>query len=405
MDDEPEFDPMSALISRNEDLSKLPSIKPQDSLIMVPKKLATSENMLFIKMDRPGMIQLKSVSDKRGDRFHISPHKEAIIIECPVGGELHTENKDAKDTNKGNGVQTRCLGDEEVVNFRVRGVGSLKVAWKKHASHTSGHGHGHNTHNQDEQGIIEGVEDTSIVSGENELGFMRLDKIAKTHLVPLRIKHNQPGHFTYSITSITDSLHNSYHPSSSSDYQYQFNVYGRPTSKFECSSPIQLIQGKTASLAFSVNNHGPLSDDIKVIYGFSHLDGSNGTNTLITQKKQETLLVNEPGTYSLLAVGGHCDGTILEPSSCKVDLIPPPTLEMRVTTLHECAMDVGVTAAFDFAGTPPFLLEYTERRNGGRAVQRREKFDRLHGEVVLLPDQEGEYTYVSLEPSLNLAKR
>lgn len=58
-------------------------------------------------------------------------------------------------------------------------------------------------------------------------------------------------------------------------------------------------------------------------------------------------------------------------------------------------MDVGVTAAFDFTGTPPFTVEYTEQRKGTKAISRKQRFESLHGEIVLLPDQEGTYTYVS----------
>jgi nucleoporin POM152 len=58
-------------------------------------------------------------------------------------------------------------------------------------------------------------------------------------------------------------------------------------------------------------------------------------------------------------------------------------------------MDVGVTAAFEFSGTPPFTIEYTEQRGGARAISRKQRFDAAHGEIVLLPEQEGSYTYVS----------
>ncbi|WWC88087.1 uncharacterized protein L201_002991 [Kwoniella dendrophila CBS 6074] len=56
-------------------------------------------------------------------------------------------------------------------------------------------------------------------------------------------------------------------------------------------------------------------------------------------------------------------------------------------------MDVGATAAFDFTGSPPFRLEYTEQRKGGRARTLAENFHNHHGSVVLRPEHEGEYTY------------
>ena len=60
-------------------------------------------------------------------------------------------------------------------------------------------------------------------------------------------------------------------------------------------------------------------------------------------------------------------------------------------------MDVGVTAAFDFTGTAPFVVEYTEQRKGGRPATRSSQFKGYHGEIVLQPEHEGHYTYVSYE--------
>lgn len=67
---------------------------------------------------------------------------------------------------------------------------------------------------------------------------------------------------------------------------------------------------------------------------------------------------------------------------------------MKLITLHQSAMDVGATASFDFTGSPPFKLDYTEQRKGGRAKILSEAFQSHHGSIVLRPEQEGVYTYV-----------
>lgn len=59
------------------------------------------------------------------------------------------------------------------------------------------------------------------------------------------------------------------------------------------------------------------------------------------------------------------------------------------------AMDIGVNAVFEFTGTPPFRVYWTEQRKGSRLVEQSRKFDAHHGEVVLQPEHEGQYTYVS----------
>lgn len=62
---------------------------------------------------------------------------------------------------------------------------------------------------------------------------------------------------------------------------------------------------------------------------------------------------------------------------------------------NRSAMDVGATVSFDFNGVPPFSVEYTEQRNKQRPITRSARFNAHAGEIVLTPEQEGEYTYVS----------
>jgi hypothetical protein len=52
-------------------------------------------------------------------------------------------------------------------------------------------------------------------------------------------------------------------------------------------------------------------------------------------KKNELITVSEPGTYTLQDLSGQCSGGVIEPSSCRVQLISPPALDMTVITLNE----------------------------------------------------------------------
>jgi nucleoporin POM152 len=129
----PEIDPLSAMVLRTQgkEVAKMPSVKPSDSLALIPQQLASSQSILFLTIDRPSLISLKSVVDKRGDRFQITAQKEAVIIECPTGGHFMNEDKGTM-IKKGDKIQPaeqRCVGDEEVAQFQARGVGSLKVSW------------------------------------------------------------------------------------------------------------------------------------------------------------------------------------------------------------------------------------------------------------------------------------
>ncbi|WWC68542.1 uncharacterized protein I206_102471 [Kwoniella pini CBS 10737] len=391
--EEPEIDPLSALVLHSDgkgstgaevDIAKLPSVKPPDSMALVPRNLASSQNILFITIDKPSLITLKSVTDKRGDKFHITPHREAIIIECPAGGQFIEEEKQNKIILKNDKAKTpelRCVGDEEVTKFQARGVGPLKVGWKKIVK--SGNV-------KVETGIIEGIEED--IEPTDDLALVRRDKVSKTHTVPLRVTHNTPGIFTLSLITVSDALHNTYTPSGHSA-EKAFNVISRPSVRLDCPSTIQLLHGQKTYIPVQVVLDGQLEKDYEVSYSFESLEGQKSVKTLKISKKREDIVVSEPGTYTLLDVDGPCAGGVMEPSSCTVQMVPLPTMDMSVTTLHECAMDVGATAAFDFTGTPPFRLEYTEQRKGGRARTLTESFQTHYGSVVLRPEHEGEYTY------------
>ncbi|WWC88086.1 uncharacterized protein L201_002990 [Kwoniella dendrophila CBS 6074] len=359
LSEEPETDPLSALVLQSEgggvnfngngnnhnhngleiDISKLPSVKPSDSLSLIPRNLANSQNVLFLTINKPSLITLKSVKDKRGDKFNITPHKEAIIIECPTGGQFVAEEKQDKlilknDKSKSS-KELRCIGEEEIVKFQVRGVGPLKVGWKKKS---------YGTGNKVETGLIEGIEEDldlilhqESVSGEDpidNLPLVRKDKVSRTHTVPLRVSHSQSGTFTLSLTSVTDSLHNTYNPSGHSSEKI-FNVISRPSVRFDAPATIQLLHNQKTNIPVHVVVDGSLQQDLEVTYAFEALDGKRTTKKIKLSGKREDLVISEPGTYTLIDLEGACAGGVMEPSSVTVQMVPLPTMDMSVTTLHE----------------------------------------------------------------------
>jgi len=303
----------------------MPSVKPADSLALIPQQLASSQSILFITVEQPSLISLKSVVDKRGDRFQITAHKEAVVIECPTGGHFMDENKGAM-IKKGDKIQPaeqRCVGDEEVAQFQARGVGSLKVAWTMTSASTK---------EPKTSGVIEGIEDD--VETVDTLGLVRRDKVSKTHTVPLRLTHEKPGIYTVSLTKVTDSLHNTYCPSGHSA-QKVYNVLPRITANLQCPSPYQLLVNKTVSIPIIISGGSDSSSAKEINYSFRSLQGEVSTHSMKLSKKNELITVSEPGTYTLLDLSGQCSGGVIEPSSCRVQLISPPALDMTVITLNE----------------------------------------------------------------------
>jgi len=323
-DSEPEPNPLSALVLRGQsgelDVAKLPSVKPSDSLAHAPQDLERSQSVRFLAVNRPSVVSLKTVLNKRGDRFHITPHKEAIIVECPTGGhwmDLISSDQRVRKSDSKRPAETRCVGDVEIARFESRGVGALRVGWRKKSKDST------------ESGIIEGIEDQ--VEAVDQLALFRRDRMSKTHVVPLRVVHDQPGVYTVSLTGVTDSLHNSYVPSGHST-EIVYNVKSRPSAHFDCSGVRELLVNKTMRIPIILNESG---EPAEIAYSFKSEAGQTSSKMLKTSKRSELITVSEPGTYTLQDVKGICSGTIMEPSSCVVQLAPPPTVEMQVTTLHE----------------------------------------------------------------------
>jgi nucleoporin POM152 len=320
--------PNMALMTRSSQnaVVKANSVKPAESLEFGPQEVAPTEHVLFLNVDKPAVVSLKSVVDARGDRFHISPHKEAVIIECPTGGHFVDEKNGQliPISTKRQPAELRCQGDSEVVQFQARGVGALRVGWKKEKD-------GKDTAVVDE-GIIEGIEeDVEIV---DELALVRQDRLSRTHVVPLRVSHNTLGLFDISLTSVEDSMRNRYYPSDISARK-TFNVIPRPSASFAADNraPRELLIGRTTTLQVSLD--GLSNEPAELVYSFKPDGQEAKVTTKKISKKTETITADQPGKYTLLEIKGPCGGLIKEPSTFAVQLVPKPTLEMQVTTLHE----------------------------------------------------------------------
>jgi nucleoporin POM152 len=329
-DGSPVDEPLSALVLGNHrsnhhplEVSKLPSIKPAESLTLVPKDLSSSQTVLFLTAGHLGLITLKSVVDKQGDHFHLAPHHEALVVECPSGGQFFEEHaeKAQKKKTEARPAELRCVGQEEVATFEARGVGSLSVAWKKHSSSAT------------TTGVIEGIEDDDIQIPD-PAGLAGKDKVSKTHTVPLRVVHDSPGVFTLGLTCITDSMFNTYVPSGAASEKI-YNVLGRPSASFDCSFPKEILEGGKTSIDVVLNEDVSAHASLEARWSFRSNKGSVSEEIMKVTKRRQSIEVNEAGTYSLLELTGPCSGNVMEPSTCEVQRIPPPTVEVEVTTLHE----------------------------------------------------------------------
>jgi hypothetical protein len=77
----------------------------------------------------------------------------------------------------------------------------------------------------------------------------------------------------------------------------------------------------------------------------------------------------------------------------------------QLTTAPRSAGDeLGIRAAFEMTGTPPFQVLVLRTQHGtNKQVTNRYKFHGAYGEVDLKPQHAGEYTYVSESEHWDLA--
>lgn len=380
-DDESDYDgALTQIVSSSKklDLSRLHSVRPSESLSIIPPDLSPSESMLFITVTKPAVISLHSVTDKRGDRFNIAPHREAVIIECPTGGDFVEDSGKMilAPGKKAPAPEKRCIGSEEVVKFSARGVAPLKVSWKRMRNGL-----------QVASGVVEGIDDDAI----EDIEHFRRERTAKTHTVPLRVQHEREGDVQIALTSVVDALGNTYIPSGPSA-TIGFKVLARSSAAFVCRKPIKMLIGGKQELPLVVTG---ADDTSEVSYTFTSSTGKESLQKIKAPNGETKIEVTQPGYFSLQDVSGLCPGSVLDPVSCSVEIISPPRAEISVTTLHECALDVGVTVNFEFSGEFPFEVKWTEQRKGGSVVDRRQRFSELSAKLELRPVKEGEYIYVS----------
>jgi nucleoporin POM152 len=339
--------------------SSLPSVRPEDSLAFIPKNLDGSQSILFLPISQPGIVTLDRVIDSDGLDFQIAHGKEAVIVECPSGGQFTLES--IKEGHHGSSAvvkskplptELRCVGDSDVAEFQVRGVGPLKVGWKK-TSKSRGH--------PTEQGVIEGIEGTADELDGDAVNpidplFLgaALDKLhrpgrnilSRTHLVALPVQHATPGIFTVSLQSVTDSMHNTHHPSDAASSR-TYQVFPKSGAMFgqACVSdlPLQLLINQTVNLpisAYPANDHQTASTvfPLDILLSFEPVagQGRGWTKTITVTSPESGFQAREEGTYKIVQVFGKaCAGAVMEPSICTVQTVSLPKVDVEVETLQD----------------------------------------------------------------------
>lgn len=319
-DEEDEAETIRDLVraSKQLDAAKLSSIKPADSLLApLAITLKDTESVRFLEIKEPSVVTLLKVVDKHGDRFNVDTGREAVVYECPSGGDFVETTKKGKliphPGSKEVSPELRCVGAEDMVNFQVRGVAPLHVTYKRFLDGSLV-----------SSGEVKGIEDEQ----PDDL----FSRVSKVHNVPLRLRHNLVGSEEITLTSVVDGLGNTHTPTGPSATR-AFTVLQKRSVSFNCPRPIELLVGGRAQIP--VELHGSASKGLSVNYTFTNAAGGVSARNLEISDQRSYIEATEPGKFTLQSVGGMCPGGVLEPSTCSVRFIPPPTADISVKTLHE----------------------------------------------------------------------
>ncbi|SNX85770.1 probable Nuclear pore membrane protein [Melanopsichium pennsylvanicum] len=247
-----------------------------------------------------------------------------------------------------------------------------------------------------------------------------------------------PGNYTYALESVTDAcgnrvaVHADRHRGlsltqkarkkikgdgeSTPTYKQSVVVHSRRSVAFDAQRcrpghPLPLlrnVQGIDLNLQSSPNAEQSGDWNVSVTFhpdnsaankGLWARDAASASTmrlTLPAQSSRVPFAINKPGTYRIDdIVGPFCPGEVGTPWTCEVVDVPPPTAQIKFSSIEDrCAGPVGVKAMSVLTGTPPFQLEYEVTKQGRHPERKvRTIFDQTRDELDFRPDVDGAVTY------------
>ncbi len=331
----------------SEGINRQASIKPGDMISSLPHELEPTQQIYFLSVTKTGHVDLLRIIDDDGIDFKIRRTPGALIVECPSEGGVIVSNESAlvpgRRMKQDEKMEQRCVGSEDVVEMQVKGVGTLSVGWR--IEEIGGR-------RTVEEGLIEGIEspeDASPMEGlSTDQQLVLRDKSrpallnplsANLHTVSLPISHTRAGRYDVVLHTIVDSFNNVFHPPREASMR-SFQVFDRPQISFSsacsASQPLQLLEGGEVSLLL-VPTGKASSEELTAKLSFRAIDAGRGDNWVKEVKvsgKETVIKASQPGIYSLDDVRGPvCPGTVVEPASCLVKIVPRPHVVVSMTRL------------------------------------------------------------------------
>lgn len=370
---------------------------------------------LELSIKKTGLYRLQKVVDE--SNLEVRRKKsDTLVVPCPSARIKAVPRH-------------KCKGDLSDFNLEIEATPPFKVKYTKTVNQErysqvvlSIHPENLNSplDPQENQGAV-----TALIPEGADISWAR----AQTVNVPLNESLGASGQWEYAIDEIHDACGNSvdyssFHPvnptvhaSGKDKYPGQtFVVHERPRIAFDRGDPLapfMVPKGKTQILPMLMGS----TDEYTVFYLFTpyadlhpnqeHAKNASRHEVAITPTDRQ-IRVTDPGLYTLLSVRtSHCNGEVMEPSSCLIINPPEPDLEIMSEEIPDkCAgSSIGLRVNMNMIGTPPFRILYHIRRGSSRSTTPKiMDINRHQTRLDLKPSEAGDYTYEFIQISDSLYK-
>ncbi|KAK5049321.1 hypothetical protein LTR84_004250 [Exophiala bonariae] len=349
---------------------------------------------LYYSVKKTGLYQLSRVMDKSELQVR-SRSFDAAVVTCP-NASISSKSVD------------RCTGDLSSVSLRVEGVPPFMVRYSKTVN-----GKQFSSNVQNVQPLLDDYlkpdDPSSVVLDPRKPHVGWTKSVGESFEINESLHQN--GTHSYVIESVEDGLGNKilYGSPSPKDLHaprvQSLVVHNRPQVRLHDCSPDLLIpipSGKTTRLPIRIQDPAKLhASDWPLTLKYRFVAETNEEVPQIEVFAHEMTddrsgpTIGKAGRYSIDSIAGRfCPGEVLEPSSCSLFNPPEPDISVaREDIFDKCAGNsIGMTLNLDFTGTPPFKVMYNVAREG-KARPQVKSFSTMRGQIELLEQSAGTYTY------------
>lgn len=395
-----------------------------------------TQRLFQLPIRHVGRVKLERVLDRNRMDARLSA-SEALVVNCPTASFLDTAPSTGK---SGPPMRHLCPGDSGELQVAVTGLAPLELDYHRMVPPmpaTSGRSKGSAKKESLKISHISSPRFSSPLLLQNgpsnlspaeRLALARQQQhdddyrwaVAQKVDIPVTLDLSQPGLYHYLLDTVRDGCGNVLDISNAAAdsktsrsiiQSHEVAVHQRARATFVgCSAdkPLPLLRGASGRnlsvrAADGDDEGGPWSvsvhfdPDASASRHYGTAAGKPWTREMsMPGTGTAKVRVEAPGIYTIESIKGKfCDGEVGAPWTCEVVDVPPPTADVKFSSIDDqCAGPVGVKALSVLTGTPPFRLHYQVTREGGRPVRRsREIRENTRDELEFRPDQDGVFEY------------